>query len=181
MLIFIGCKLKDHNKDIIEESIDKIANKFSIVSLNKKVSPHVTLKAPFEIKDEDLKKLDEFLIKFSSTQKEISFEIDKVSNFDKKVIFLELNGSKKIEGFSNQLTLGLKNFPFILFSKIEKVGKNIFHVTLAKKITENFNEINNYTNSLKIPPLNGNLDNITICEYKDNKWEIYREYNLLSK
>ncbi len=142
-----------------------------------KLPAHFTIKAPFE-HDGSILDLENILGRFCSEEKSASFNIDGYSNFDKRVIYMKVTMSKEGQRVHDKLIDEMCKIPYISF-KLGEGKEKIFHVTLAsKKLGLIYNEVWDYVNKY---PCNFkcSFDNITIYNWENNTWNVYREFKMI--
>ena len=163
-------KAGDFNNNLRKELFKNFKAKSS------KLPAHFTIKAPFE-HDGDILGLEEVLEKFCEKEKPAAFNIKGYGNFDKRVIYMKVDMSKEGQNVHDKLIEKINKISYINFRQREGKDK-VFHVTLAsKKLEPIYNEVwdyvNKYTCNFKCE-----FDNITIYNWDNNTWNIYREFKM---
>lgn len=141
-----------------------------------KLPAHFTIKAPFEYEGK-LTELEQRLETFCQTQQAAPFKLEGYDHFDNRVIYMKVNMSEEGEALHERLIEELEQIPYIEFNKQDGKDK-IFHVTVSsKKLQPVYQEVWTYVQNY---PCNFNcsFDNISIYEWRENTWQIYKVYHL---
>lgn len=175
MRYVIVCVVKgeagDFNNNLRRELFEKFKAKSS------KLPAHFTIKAPFE-HNGDILDLENILEEFCNEEKLAPFDINGYSNFDKRVIYMKVNMSSEGKTIHDKLIEEISKDPYIGFKKGEGKDK-IFHVTLASKnLQPIYNEVWDYVNKYKCD-FKCSFDNITIYNWDNNTWNVYREFKMV--
>lgn len=141
-----------------------------------KLPAHFTIKAPFEYEGE-LTELEQRLEAFCQKEKAAPFKLTGYNHFDERVIYMEVDMSEEGKVLHERLIEELEQVPYIEFNKQDGKDK-VFHVTVSsKKLQPVYQEVWAYVQ--KYPcNFNCSFDNISIYEWKENTWQIYKVYHL---
>ncbi|MVX64426.1 2'-5' RNA ligase family protein [Clostridium chromiireducens] len=174
MRYVIVCVVKgiagDFNNNLRKELFEKFKAKSS------KLPAHFTIKAPFEYEGE-ITELEKVLEEFCEKEVAEEFTIDGYDYFDDRVIYMRVNMSKQAKNIHDKLIDKMREVSYIEFDK--KDGKNkIFHVTLASKnlrpiYNKVWEHIQLYSCNFQCP-----FDNITVYNWKEGTWKLYKEFRL---
>lgn len=141
-----------------------------------KLPAHFTIKSPFEY-DGDITDLETLLDGLTCRESAKPYYIKGYDHFDDRVIYMSVSMSKEGKDFHDRLIDEMQSIPYIKFS--EKDGKDkVFHVTVSsKKIKSIYYKLWEYVNSYPCS-FECNFDNITIYNWENNTWNIYKEFRL---
>lgn len=117
MRYVIVCVVKGEAGDFNNDLRRKLFKSFKAKS--SKLPAHFTIKPPFE-HDGDILDLEDTLEKFCNKEKSATFHINGYSNFEKRVIYMKVNMSKKGKSVHDELIDELSKVPYINFRKGEK-------------------------------------------------------------
>ncbi|OPJ58596.1 2'-5' RNA ligase family protein [Clostridium chromiireducens] len=174
MRYVIVCVVKgiagDFNNNLRKELFEKFKAKSS------KLPAHVTIKAPFEYEGE-ITELEKVLEEFCEKEVAEEFTIDGYDYFDDRVIYMRVNMSKQAKNIHDKLIDKMREVSYIEFDK--KDGKNkIFHVTLASKnLRPIYNKVWEHI-QLYSCNFQCSFDNITVYNWKEGTWKLYKEFRL---
>jgi len=172
MRYVIVCVVKGETGDFNNEMRKDIFQKFKAKS--SKLPAHFTIKAPFEY-DKSITDLEEAISEFCKNEEKAEFSMNRYNHFDNRVIYMDVDMSRKGKILHNKLIDVLNDFDYIEFNK--KDGKDkVFHVTLtSKKVPEIYDKVWEYVNKF---PFNFNcyFDNVSIYKWEDNTWKLHKEF-----
>ena len=155
--------------------VKKLAKKFNEPYLLKNPIPsHATLKYPF--RTNKINEIEHIIKEFVKKQKPAKIQIKKINNFHKKVIYLQLDFSKKAIKTYKELIRELNKVSWLKWGEFDKKEK--FHATLIyNNIPKNFKKIWGYISKLK-PKFNLKFDNVSILIKPKNYWKVYKTYKI---
>lgn len=141
-----------------------------------KLPAHFTIKAPFEYEGK-LTELEQRLEAFCQKEKAAPFKLKGYNHFDERVIYMDVDMSEEGKMLHERLIEELEQVPYIEFNKQDGKDK-VFHVTVSsKKLQPVYQEVWAYVQ--KYPcNFNCSFDNISIYEWRENTWQIYKTYHL---
>jgi len=141
-----------------------------------KLPAHFTIKAPFEYEGK-LTELEQRLEAFSQKEQAASFKLEGYNHFDDRVIYMEVHMSEEGKALHERLIEELEQVPYIEFNKQDGKDK-IFHVTVSsKKLKPVYQEVWTYVQQYPCE-FSCSFDNISIYEWRENTWQIYKVYRL---
>ncbi len=171
IVYLIRGKIEKYHKKLVRE----LAKKFNESYLLKNPIPsHATLKYSF--RTNKIKEIEDIIKEFVKKQKPAKLEIKKINNFHKKVIYLQLNFSKKAIEIYRELIKRLDKISWLKWNKLDKKEK--FHITLIySNASKNFKKIWKYISKSK-PNFNLKFDNIAIIRKPRKYWQVYKIYKI---
>lgn len=175
MKYFIGTLIKGEAEKYQQKLLYSVAKKFRVNwAIETKISAHITLKYTFET--EDIGHIEKNIAEFCKSHKRSKYQLKGFNHFKNEVIYIDVIPSKEMRDTYSKLTDHLNKNKDIPSSKFD--GTIHFHSTIAyKDIQEKFQEIWDYTAKEK-PDFDVVFDNITIFQFMDDIWEIYKEFPL---
>lgn len=155
--------------------VKTLAKEFNEPYLIKNPIPsHITLKYSF--KTNKIKEIEKSLESFIKDKKQSDIKIRKINNFDKKVLYLQVDFSKKATKVYRELLKELKKIKYLNWRKFD--AKEKFHATIIYANTkENYRKISRKVFKIK-PKLDIKFDNISILKKQKNKWKIHKIYKI---
>jgi 2'-5' RNA ligase len=156
-----------------------IATHFKIKNVSTRLVPHITLKAPFNLRIEDSAQLENILTKFAEdpivlhTQRQ--YRIEGFGHFDSRVIHARVHDID-IRGLTVPLCEQLAARLHIPTSKHEPITTP--HITLAKNdISAHWQDILVYLNSIYGDlSLIGQLDSLSLLELRKDGWKVIKKF-----
>jgi len=153
---------------------NELSKKFRITNLNKHITPHVTLKAPF--KTNKIKVIESIILNLCKDSKKYPVKIKGFGNFGKEVIFLDVRFSLKAKRIYKKLLKELKKIKWVSFNQYDGLGT--FHATLAyAKNEDQFSYIMKYIKKRK-PSYGLEFDNISLLKKVGKNWKIYKVFEI---
>lgn len=141
-----------------------------------KLPAHFTIKAPFEYEG-DISELESKIETFCKNEVAQPYIIEGYDHFDNRVIYMDVHMSQKGKAMHDRLIEVLEKLPYIEFTHTDGKDK-VFHVTLSsKRIQSIYNDLWNYVNQYPCS-YSCMFDNICIYKWKDNTWQLHREFNI---
>ncbi len=141
-----------------------------------KLPAHFTIKAPFEYEGK-LTELEQRLENFCQNEQAAPFKLEGYNHFDERVIYMEVHMSEGGKALHERLIEELEQIPYIEFNKQDGKDK-IFHVTVSsKKLRPVYEEVWSYVQQYPCE-FDCSFNNISIYEWRDNTWQIYKVYHL---
>jgi 2'-5' RNA ligase len=156
----------------------KISKKFDIECINKRTPPHITIKYFSRLLNKkQIGKIAEFLKDYCNKTSKSEYEINGFGSFNKKVNFINIKPSKKMENDYNLFMKNFRKFKFIEQHEYEKRKNKHFHVTIATEYPqEKFGKINKYLKNIKKPYFKMHFDSLVILKKPANKWIVYKKF-----
>jgi 2'-5' RNA ligase len=179
MRYMIAYMLKGEPAWSVKRLADELADVFLLESPNKKLGPHLTLKAPFETNSErNIEDLKAALIKFCQGRKPVKISYDGFGQFDKRVIFVHIKPSQEAAAMTAELGKMLRGFQWIKFGRTD--GEKHMHATIcyAEKRSQ-YEELKKYLTGESVL-LDGSIDSVAILEQeKDYRqpWKLLAEFS----
>jgi hypothetical protein len=160
-----------------KQKVKELARKFSEPHLLENPIPsHSTLKYPF--RTDKIKEIEDMLKEFVKKQKKEKIKIRQINNFRNKVIYLQLDYSKRANQIFKKLVKELNKFEWLGWDKYDKIIDGNFHATLVCGNTPaNFKKIWKEVSNLK-PNFDIEFDNITIVKKPRKYWKIHKIYKI---
>lgn len=162
--------------------IEDISSRFNITDLIKKDRIlHITFKAPFE--RHPIEDIEKFLKNFTLKQPTSKMFVKGFGHFDRKVIFLDVKPSTRMELTFHELLAKLRRFHNISWEEYDNADKNL-HMPLIKgeikgDIEDRFEEIWDYLSNTDFYYY-AFFDNITLFKKDKGKTLVHRIYYLRS-
>lgn len=176
MRYVIVCQIKDEALNFHKNLVEELCSKFKVQK--QKLPAHFTIKAPFEI--DDISEIENITESFSKKYYAYPITIDGLDHFRKDVIFMKVIMSKEAKNIHDlyiDSLLQINNLEW----KLHEGKDKIFHCTLlSRRLEKKYKPIWDYVNNFN-PKFTGYFDNISIYYWDENKWILYKEYNLLKK
>ncbi|MBL7169907.1 MAG: 2'-5' RNA ligase family protein [Candidatus Aenigmarchaeota archaeon] len=175
-------RFQGYAKRFLKQTIYEVSRKFKVEGVTKKrVVPHITLFGPFRTNHED--KIVSTFLSVSKRYHSISFKLGNFSNFDNKVIFVNIVPSEELIKYRKELSEELRKLcSFFIFKMVKTEGISDseqdypFHATIAfKDIQRKFTIILNYLKNKRMPNIEQKLLRVTLL--KNGK--ILYEYDFL--
>ncbi|MBC2581009.1 2'-5' RNA ligase family protein [Clostridium sp. DJ247] len=169
----IVCDLKGVASNFHNKITEDVCSRFN--KKRQKLPAHITLKAPFET--DKIYELIPVLEKFANKYIAAPIEIKGYGKFRQDVIYMNVKVSEETKKMHDDLFDELNKIPWISFKKNE--GKDrVFHCTIvSKSIGDKFYEIWDYLNQFPCD-FHEMFNNISLYEWKDNTWVIYKVFKL---
>lgn len=170
--------IKGEAKRYHKQLAGKIAHVFKIPDVSYSVDPHITLKGfNFLLNKNQISQLEKTLDKFCKIKRKTNLELEGISHFGDKVVFIEVKPSLEMKKLYADLVKHLSRLGWITWDRFER--KNIhFHSTLAVgEIEKKFNKIYEFA-SRETPSFSIKLDNISILKKPGKRWIIHKSFKL---
>lgn len=171
--------IKGKAKEYHTSLTKKISQEFNIVNVGERIEPHITLKYFNQFLSlEGIKKIESKLQSFCKTHRKARFQLKGISNFDDKVIFIDVVPSQEMRLLYAELTTALESIHWIQWNQFDR--ENIhFHSTLAEgeSLQGKFSKVFSFL-SKERPDFDLDLDNICILHKPQDKWLLYKEFKL---
>lgn len=162
-----GEALKFHHK-----LTNNVCHKFN--KKPQKLPAHFTLKAPFET--DKIEEMINILNKFVHDKKKTPIKIQSFGRFRQDVIYMNIKVSEAAKKVNDELIDELVKIPWLEFKANEGKDK-IFHCTIvSRRLQDKFKEIWDYVNQYQCD-FNTYFDNISLYQWKNNTWILYKKFN----
>ena len=155
------------------------SNKFKVSDLNNHISPHITLKSPFESSFFQMFLLKQRIRKLSKKIKKSNIRIKGIGNFGFNVIYLGVIFSEEAKKARYNLIKSLEKLNWMSWREHDRYKNFHPHATLTYcDNKKQFLKFKKYFLKFK-PNFNLYFDNITILrKNKSGNWQTYREIKL---
>ena len=173
----IFCLIKGKTEKYHQKLVKEYAKKFKEPYLIRFPLPsHTTLKYPSEISASKMGELEKLLKRFCKNKKKSPISITRIRNFNRKVIVLKVDFSRKALATYRKLMREIEKMKGIKWHKFDKQEK--FHATIVyvnnKKM---FGRV--WKDALKLKPnFKIYFDNLTILRKYGNDWRIYKTFKM---
>jgi hypothetical protein len=167
------CLLKDEVLNFHEKLVSEACDKFKV--RRQKLAAHFTLKAPFET--EDIKEVYNVTENFCREASPSEILIDGYGSFRKSTVFMKIKPSQKAIETNNQYMNELRKIRGLEWKSNERQEK-VFHSTIVTKLFEDkFTDIWQYVNHYPCS-YKSSFNNISVLIWRDNKWEVFKEFQI---
>ena len=175
----IGYLLSGEAKKFHEKKRKELAKKFNEPYLLENPIPsHSTLKYPFSAEKKQIKKIEDMIKGFVKKQKKEKIKIRKINNFHNKVVYLQLDFSKRANKIFKDLLKELGKFDWLEWGEYDKTIDGKFHATLVYGNTpDSFKRIWKEVSDIK-PNYDIEFDNIAIMRKPKKYWKIHKIYKI---
>lgn len=169
----IVCLIKGEALKFHEKLVENVCFKFKVN--RQRLPAHFTLKAPFET--ENIEDMENLIENFCKERQKAPISLDGIGNFRNEVIYMALSHTDEALKIHDDLIDELHTLKWLSWRKNDGKGRT-FHCTIVTHLNKDkFNDIWEYV--LKFHPhFSIYFDNISILQWKKDKWITYREFNL---
>ena len=172
--------LKGNIKKDHKNLADRLAKKYKLRSVSETVDAHITLKGfrtllnQYKVKD-----IEELLKQFCKNHSEVKLQLKGISNFGRRVIFMDVIPSYEMKKIYNDFTREMDKIGWMEWNEFDKERIH-FHATLVegKEDLEEFDDILDFAKKEK-PEFNLKMDNISILTKPKDRWVLYKRFKLL--
>ncbi|MFZ2832029.1 MAG: 2'-5' RNA ligase family protein [Minisyncoccia bacterium] len=161
---------------------ENLSKKFDVPKSRSLLTPHITLKAPFEASAEDLVSLKRMLALFSEEQSngrrnKIPFWIKGYGHLGRRVITLDVVPSLQMVRAVSNMQERLSDFPWMTWGSHEPIFH--FHVTLLNRdLDEKFDVIWDFLQKMSPPKFDLLYDNIALLRKEETRWIVDTIYRI---
>lgn len=173
---FIGHLIKGELRKFHESLTSEISKKFNVNDVSKRIMPHITFKAPFEI--ENIRIVEEIIEEEIKKMNKVKYKINSFSSFNKKVIFLDGDFPSEMKSLAKELQKRLGKVEEITLSRHEGGEEIRFHLTVCYAKAGLFEKMIDHLKKKRIKEFEEDMDNIAIFKKEKTGWVIQQIYNL---
>ena len=154
-----------------------LASAYRLRPVTANIDPHLTIKAPFDALSTDMFDVETTVERFVRTQSPLTYTLKHFSNFDDRVVYMDVEAPDETSSFIQELKDELKQILWLEFKPHESDTK--LHATLCyPKYGPKAEEIVNYLNERGGKEFTCTLDTIALLKKDDKRWEVFKEYKL---
>lgn len=154
-----------------------LASVYTLRSVTATIDPHLTIKAPFDALSTDLLEVERIVERFVRTKSPLPYTLKGFSNFDGRVVYMDVDAPLDTVSFMNDLKQELRSIPWLEFKSHEMDSK--LHATLCyPKNAEQATEIIEKLTSGNAREFVCTIDTVAILRKSNHRWELFKEYRL---
>ncbi len=180
MRYFIGNIIRGEAAEYFKATCAELASKFGVEDVSAIVSPHITVKAPFE--RNEIEMVDNVLALITDAPV-IPLSLHKWNHFGTRTIFLD----------AVQPPIQLKDYIKSVLSKFRAMGINLnsqefdphIHMSVARFLKPlQFDQVWKYLEAAPTPEFNIIFDNLTIFQkekIEDKAWKVLKTFPLTGR
>lgn len=170
-----------HLRDYHEALVRNVANHLNIPNTTH-CCPHMTFKAPFEAKEEQVEELKGFLSSFAESYRSSQcppapFTISGFGHLGRQLVTLDVIHSLQMDSVVSILFEILKGLSWMTWSSHEPIFH--YHFTIAKDITKVFDDVWEYLHEKSNPYFELELSHIALLRYDGKEWVVDSVYPLI--
>lgn len=155
----------DFHKTLTRE----IANKFGVQDLAERIHPHLTLKAPFETSEIQIKELQETMKNFASHHDRVPLRLNEFEHFGNNVVYLNAETTTSGRQLLKSLSERIAKIEWLKMDSHD--NEVVLHATLARPENHvEFQSVMNFLYNNYDPHFSTELDTIDLLKLDESQW-----------